>query len=210
MSSRKSKSLPLKSIFPTQVYQGPLGLDPNTHLSLKQTALKLPQMDTAGVKWCRTNYVNGYTSYGSMSNLHEQFSPFEKLKAKLDRVVARYTQALGIQVPTGELVLSNLWVNVMPKDCYHAFHIHPLSVVSGTYYVSTGSDSKGKAASPLRIEDPRASRMMAAPPRPMRLDLQPKNGDVILFESWLSHEVPPHSMKQERISVSFNYDWINR
>ena len=32
-------------------------------------------------------------------------------------------------------------------------------------------------------------------------------GDVILFESWLRHEVPPARYAGERISISFNYAW---
>jgi len=30
---------------------------------------------------------------------------------------------------------------------------------------------------------------------------------VILFESWLRHEVPPARFAGERISISFNYAW---
>jgi uncharacterized protein (TIGR02466 family) len=51
---------------------------------------------------------------------------------------------------------------------------------------------------------------MAAPPRKIQTDLKPKDGEIILFESWLKHEVPPHQNSQDRISVSFNYDWVNR
>ena len=32
-------------------------------------------------------------------------------------------------------------------------------------------------------------------------------GNVILFESWLRHEVPSNRVPEERISVSFNYAW---
>ena len=56
---------------------------------------------------------------------------------------------------------------------------------------------------------------MAAPPR------LPKHGDenrtfvkypaetgkVILFESWLRHEVASNQTDEERISISFNYHW---
>jgi len=30
---------------------------------------------------------------------------------------------------------------------------------------------------------------------------------VLVFESWLRHEVPPAHYKGERVSVSFNYGW---
>ncbi|WP_374390591.1 putative 2OG-Fe(II) oxygenase, partial [Sandaracinobacter sp.] len=35
--------------------------------------------------------------------------------------------------------------------------------------------------------------------------LQPAPGTVLLWESWLRHEVPQGRAKAERISVSFNY-----
>jgi uncharacterized protein (TIGR02466 family) len=33
-------------------------------------------------------------------------------------------------------------------------------------------------------------------------------GKVVLFESWLRHEVPANPIAGERISVSFNYNWF--
>ena len=195
----------MHSFFATQVRQASLKLSPRVMRHIKKTALALPAIDEAGVEWSEKNYPNGYTSYGSLSQLHHHFSVFDELKNKLDQEVRKYTKALGLTFETGKLELSAIWVNVMPKDCYHAFHIHPLSVVSGTFYVSVPNGT-----SPLRIEDPRASRMMASPARKIRVDLKPKKGDVILFESWLNHEVPPHKSSEPRISVSFNYDWNNR
>jgi uncharacterized protein (TIGR02466 family) len=58
--------------------------------------------------------------------------------------------------------------------------------------------------------------MMAAPPRvkDSREDIStfvyesPKVGDVMLWESWLRHEVPMNMADDDRISVSFNYSWI--
>ena len=57
--------------------------------------------------------------------------------------------------------------------------------------------------------------MMAAPPR--RADapederafvyLTPQVGTILMWESWLRHEVPPNAAKTERVSVSFNYAW---
>ncbi len=195
----------MKPLFSTFVYQQALNLPKKTHQGIKETALKLSGIDPEGVKWSKKNYRKGYTSYGSISQLHHHFSVFESLKTALDREVRAYAKKLGLKFDTGTLELSSLWVNVMPKDCYHAFHAHPLSVISGTYYVSVP-----KGASPLRIEDPRAPLFMASPARPIQHDLNPRVGDVILFESWLKHEVPPHSEDEARVSVSFNYDWLNR
>lgn len=197
----------MHSLFTTYVEQKKLTIAPKVMAQLKWTASQMPAVDEVGVKWSKTNYVGGYTSYDSIPRVDLQFSVFETLKKKIDKEVKAYTKKLGLKFDTGSLELSAMWVNVMPKNVYHAFHIHPLSVISGTFYVSVG---KGKTASPLRIEDPRASRFMGTPSRKIQMDLQPKNSEVILFESWLKHEVPPHQNNEDRISVSFNYDWLNR
>ena len=80
--------------------------------------------------------------------------------------------------------------------------------LSGTFYVRVPAGSGG-----LKIEDPRLPLMMAAPPR--RDDApedsrafvytEPKSGMLLLWESWLRHEVPPGAGKGDRISISFNY-----
>jgi len=33
-------------------------------------------------------------------------------------------------------------------------------------------------------------------------------GTLVLFESWLRHEVPPNPAASPRISISFNYNWF--
>src|SRR3546814_3820662 len=89
--------------------------------------------------------------------------------------------------------MSDCWINIMPKGCAHSFHLHPQSVVSGTYYVQTP-----RGASGLKFEDPRLAQLMAAPPRrssappamKAHLTYPAKAGHLILFESWLRHEVP--------------------
>ena len=57
--------------------------------------------------------------------------------------------------------------------------------------------------------------MMAAPPRSADAPedarsfvyLQPQAGTILMWESWLRHEVPANAARKERISVSFNYAW---
>ncbi len=57
--------------------------------------------------------------------------------------------------------------------------------------------------------------MMSAPPRRPRareenrtfLSFEPKPGTLLLWESYLRHEVPVNRARGERISVSFNYRW---
>jgi uncharacterized protein (TIGR02466 family) len=83
-------------------------------------------------------------------------------------------------------------------------------VVSGTYYVDTPA-----GASALKLEDPRHAMMMAAPPRledapedeRTFVYVTPKAGDVLMWESYLRHEVVANAARKSRVSISFNYGW---
>ena len=83
-------------------------------------------------------------------------------------------------------------------------------MISGTTYIAMP-----EGASAIRFEDPRLPQMMAAPPRRKSakdnlrpfIYVDPRVGDVILWESWLRHEVPVNMSEEERITVSFNYRW---
>jgi len=37
--------------------------------------------------------------------------------------------------------------------------------------------------------------------------VKPDLGDVLMWDSWLRHEVPMNMAEDDRISVSFNYRW---
>ena len=37
--------------------------------------------------------------------------------------------------------------------------------------------------------------------------VQPQPGTLLMWESWLRHEVPANAAKQDRISISVNYAW---
>jgi uncharacterized protein (TIGR02466 family) len=107
--------------------------------------------------------------------------------------------------------MTDCWVNIMPRQVVHSLHLHPLATISGTYYVYTPRGSAG-----LKLEDPRLDRYMATPPlkvnartdRQRWVVLNPGAGSLVLFESWLRHEVPPNPAASPRISISFNYNWF--
>ena len=112
--------------------------------------------------------------------------------------------------PKGErqLAMTDCWVNVMPRGVTHSLHLHPLSIISGTYYVQVPRGAPG-----LKFEDPRLDRYMGAPPRRADAALANRSwvtlpaapGKVLLFESWLRHEVVANQAARERVSISFNY-----
>ncbi len=202
----------ISSLFVTRLYHGNLH-EAAPHLDLaelEQSCLVIAEDDEAGQTWCKENGYPGYTSYASLTDLPWRFPIFADLVKVLDHHVAEFVKDLEFDLDGRALVLEDIWINILPEGGTHSSHIHPHSVISGTTYVVMP-----EGASALKLEDPRLSRMMAAPTRAKtaRAELQPfiyakpNVGDVLLWESWLRHEVPMNMAEDERISVSFNYRW---
>lgn len=200
----------VQSLFPTLIYFAPL-LQRGGQKLLKEIQTECYQVkeyDEEGREWSKKNYVGGYTSYHSLSDMHYMSSTFRTLKEHIDKHVQKYAEELDFQCQDEELTMTDCWINMMPAQTTHSSHIHPLSVISGTYYVQCPLH-----AASIRFEDPRLERFMARPPRKesvrkrnrQTIELKPKEGHLVLFESWLRHEVPASLNTEDRISVSFNY-----
>ena len=196
----------VRALFPTFVYEAPLGGGSALPRRLLDEARKLRKVDAEGRAWCAERYPNGYTSYATFDRLHRSFSTFAELERRIDRHVKAFARRLDFDLGGGRLRMTDCWVNVMGRGAVHGLHLHPLSVLSGTCYLRVPAGAPG-----LRLEDPRLDRFMGAPPRGARsrphLELPVRTGALVLFESWLRHEVPPNPSRDERVSVSFNYDW---
>jgi uncharacterized protein (TIGR02466 family) len=202
----------IRALFPTLVYHRPLA-GPNWrrfNSSLADECQALALSDRAGRRWSARNYLGGYTSYGSLDRLHLVSPMFRHLARRIDLHVKAFARALHYDLRGRTLAMTDCWLNVMPAGVVHSLHLHPTSFISGTYYVAMP-----KGAGALKFEDPRLAGLMAAPPRradaprsfQFFVSVPAKAGDVILFESWLRHEVPPARFSGERVSVSFNYAW---
>lgn len=198
----------IRSLFATRLFQSTLGsIDTD---ELRASCYSIAEDDDAGNEWCEANDFPGYTSYASLTDLPWRFPIFQAVVDALDKHVASFAEDLEFDLDDRKLVLEDIWINILPEGGIHTSHIHPHSVISGTTYVKMP-----EGASALKLEDPRAQMMMAAPSRKKdcREELKqfvyvkPTVGDVLLWESWLRHEVPMNMSEDDRISVSFNYKW---
>jgi uncharacterized protein (TIGR02466 family) len=203
----------LQRLFPTLVYQGRLKRNgwQTFNNRLLRECLQLRADDVGGRRWSARNYPGGYTSYNSVSRMQRVSPTFAELERRLRRHVDSFASALQFDLHGRALAMTDCWVNIMPRRVAHGLHLHPLSTVSGTYYVKTPQGTAG-----LKFEDPRLDRFMAVPPRRPRrggeslpwVVIPARAGELVLFESWLCHEVPPNPVAAERISISFNYNWF--
>ncbi|MEM6637560.1 MAG: TIGR02466 family protein [Pseudomonadota bacterium] len=205
----------MRRLFATPLYQMALSahgpaIDQG---ELEASCFSIAEDDEAGQEWCENEGYPGYTSYASLTDLPWRFPIFEALKQVLDLHVAAFARDLHFDLGDGALTLEDIWINILPEGGIHTAHLHPHSVISGTTYVVMPPDT-----SAIKFEDPRLPMMMAAPPRkkdaPDDLKpffyVKPAVGDVLLWESWLRHEVPMNMSEDDRVSVSFNYAWASK
>ncbi len=198
----------IQSFFPTLIYRADKAASARLNQRLEQACLMLAQEDDAGIRWCEKHGYPGYTSFASLDDLASRIPALQALEKILDRHAAAFARSLHWDIKGGKPICDSLWVNVLPEGGSHTSHIHTNSVISGTYYVAVP-----QGAGPIVYEDPRHALMMAAPPRksnaPAELkshvSLKPEVGSLLLWESWLRHEVPINRADGLRISISFNY-----
>jgi uncharacterized protein (TIGR02466 family) len=192
---------PIERLFPTLLYRAEVPHAASLNIDLEDAALALSQHDVKGLRWCEKHGYAGYTSYASISDLAERSAPFARLEKIIHLHAAAFAKALQWKLQGGKPKCDSMWVNVLPQGGSHTSHIHTNAVISGTYYVYAPAGS-----SPIVFEDPRHAMMMAAPPRQTGIyeSHVPKAGTLMLWESWLRHEVPMNRAETERISISFN------
>ena len=194
----------VRHLFVTSLYEASIAeavpLDELAH-----SIRSLARDDAAGQRWCREHHYAGYTSYASLNDLPRRDPAFADLAKVLRKHAAAFAKELGWVVKPK---LDSLWVNLLKGGGHHSGHIHPHSILSGTFYVEVP-----KSSGAIRFEDPRLPMMMAAPvPRPdvpealqPFVAVEPAAGTLLLWESWLRHEVMPGIGKGERLSISFNF-----
>ena len=196
----------VRTLFATRLYQAMIEDDALLG-ELARSIRSLAADDAAGRRWSSEKGYRGYTSYASLDDLPRRDPAFGDLRKLLLRHAAGFAEELAFDLGRKPR-LDSLWVNLLKPGGHHAGHIHPHSILSGTLYVEAPAGS-----GPIRFEDPRLPQMMAAPVRrddaPQDLStfvsVDPTPGTLLIWESWLRHEVLPGRARSDRLSISFNF-----
>jgi Putative 2OG-Fe(II) oxygenase len=105
------------------------------------------------------------------------------------------------------------WFHVTRPGGYFGLHNHALHSWSGVYCVRHDSDEASPMSGRLSFPHPNATAAMYVdmgnfklrPPYAMGpLNLRLKPGELVLFPSWLLHQVLPYEGSSPRITVAFN------
>jgi uncharacterized protein (TIGR02466 family) len=101
-------------------------------------------------------------------------------------------------------LISQAWININNKDNYNIPHIHPGSFLSAVYYVK-GSESGDIVfySNPMSqwinsVTDKKNSLVTEG------IEYKAITNRLIVFPSWITHEVKATLSEEDRISIAFN------
>jgi len=187
--------------FPTQIMSGDA-----SHLI--PIADKLFEM-TDLTKHENECYENGYTTY--FSNVkYPDIGEVHKFQSDIIEYCTELAKIQGVDLETNKLEFGDMWLNSMGKDCAHESHVHGNSIYSGTFYVNNPEgSSKIRFHSPVRqyydfclppiLKSESGNRITCA-----FTEHQPFPGKLLLWNSWVRHEVMLNQSEKPRLSISFN------
>lgn len=116
----------------------------------------------------------------------------------------------GWDLTQNNLQIRQYWANVNAPYEYNMRHNHSPNHLSGVYYVRVPANSGN-----IRFFDERRTKTVTDPYSAVETDLskscytlEPTEGMLLIFPSWLDHIVGQNRSDETRISISFNIDLV--
>ena len=123
-----------QTLFVSKLYRAAIE-DEKLRTEVLRSCLAIAAQDEAGQAWSAAHGYRGYTSYASLNDLPKRDPAFADLKKALDPHARAFAAELHLDLGRRKLALDSIWINVLAPGGAHSGHIHPHSVLSGTYYV---------------------------------------------------------------------------
>lgn len=100
------------------------------------------------------------------------------------------------------------WCHITRNGGYHEMHVHPNSSWSAIYYLAPGDADPSKKSGVNRFFTPRTNMYSDAGTAWLSsttsIDIQPAEGVLIVFPSWLPHSAVAYHGDADRIVIALN------
>lgn len=133
-----------------------------------------------------------------------------KLKQRIDEAVARYIAELGedsghplLSRRTKGFGYSGSWSSRLHDSGFHVNHFHPEGWISSCYYVSLPNVVRNGTAMQgwLKFGEPAFDIVLK---NPIRRTIQPVEGRLVLFPSYIWHGTVPFHDRMARTTIAFD------
>ena len=156
-----------------------------------------PLLETGTFDEKQWGYKTSYASYDTALKLYNEIwikdYIMDRCQEYLDATAQKYLTDTDMY----------LFISDMKEGEQHCDHAHPMSMLSGVCYLEIGEDS-----APIAFHDHREIRhfsgLVKPKPNPYNqsdVQLHPKRGDIVIWESWLKHSVPVNNSKTRKTLV---------
>ena len=178
----------IMDLFPTPLYIN--NIDAPLINQQKDYLLNLPKILNEGNLRSESGYIFEYPL-------------FTELKKTINEHIKEY---VNIVYPNSNLdvYITQSWANYTEPNQYHHKHSHPNSFISGVFYVNA---IKNEDMIKFYKDLPFIYQINHNQPNNYNsgdVAILVETGDLVLFPSNFTHNVPPTTSKETRISISFN------
>ena len=180
-----------------------------THLFIFENFLK---QDTTEMKkyisdlWVGRKYDENWQTKSADLHKKKEFEPFVKQLVHTNKEILK-TLAYDVE----DIIITDMWANVLKSGEGHRPHTHSNNFLSGTYYLQSDQNAS------IVFHDPRPAADVIVPRRKNTtlnnssvLSYASKQNRAVIFPSWLPHWVQQNKSKHKRISIAWNIQVIGQ
>ena len=197
------KNYQVYKLFPTPVFHFRVENYQKLNTELENYILNLRKKDEKGKK--KSN-AGGWHSPNFDLNNDNTAKKFAKIFEEFYKKVI--INGMGWKYDSNKVKMEAMWSIINKKGSFNIQHNHPNAYLSSAYYVRHPEKSGS-----IKFFDPREQKNIRYPKIKNYTDLSaviteitPKEGDLLIFPSYLYHSVGENLSKDDRIIVSFNVD----
>ena len=198
------KNIVLENVFNILIQNSELQVN---NKKIEEYCLNLKKNDNGR----KLSNVGGWQS----NNLNEEIPELNDLFLNIHKNIEIYLNNFNIK-KIYNFKISSIWINVNDYKDFNEMHTHSDSFISGVYYVK----SKGEKSGSLSFFNP-ATFIMSNVWRDeyfesfnqnnsIKWSYKPLLGYLYLFPSYLMHTAYPNLENEERISIAFNVNLLDK
>ena len=150
--------------------------------------------------WSKRDYDTNWQTKSANLQTKKEFKHFSNLVIETGKDVCK---TLGYDVE--DLVITDMWANVLRNTEHHPMHTHSNNFLSGTYYLQSDQGAS------IVFHDPRPAADVIVPRKKETNNLNAsllsyasKTNRAIFFPAWLPHQVQQNKSNNKRISIAWN------
>jgi len=104
----------------------------------------------------------------------------------------------------GSEIKINYWTNINQPGSRNDIHAHKPGICSGVYYIQGSNTGSLKFINPANI----LSDCNPRSPFTRAFQINPKDRDLVMFPSWMPHEVEQNLSDRERINIAYDVAFV--